>query len=80
MAAVQRRKRPACCSDFGREQNPSGLSVRNVERPSKDATGCKCLKRLVGPPGFEPESIRFASQFGPAHRNPLSIPAAISKD
>src|SRR5690242_18915227 len=32
MATVQRRKRPACCSDFGREQNPSSLSVRNGRR------------------------------------------------
>jgi hypothetical protein len=32
MAAVQRCERPACCADFGREQNPSSLPVRNGRR------------------------------------------------
>ena len=32
MAAVQRCKRPACCADFWREQNPSSLPVRNGRR------------------------------------------------
>ena len=32
MTAVQRCKRPACCADFGREQNPSSLPVRNGRR------------------------------------------------